>query len=103
MQRKLIRGAVFASKLMMAPVLGSLALVAGAVVVGVGVAALPLYGGMRLYRKYQHIALNRNPYQVNTLEGIGATPHPVSATAHTVRITFIGDNYVDELGHPSAL
>ena len=104
-QRKLIRGAVFASKLMMAPVLGSLALVAGAVVVGVGVAALPLYGGIRLYRKYQHIALNRSPFQVSSLDsGSGVIPHTrdtVSTAAQTVRITFMGDNYVDEIDHPS--
>lgn len=39
---------------MMAPVVGSLVLVAGAVVIGVGVAALPLYGGLRIIRLYRH-------------------------------------------------
>jgi E3 ubiquitin-protein ligase RNF217 len=53
LQRKLIRGAVFGGKLMLVPVLGSLALCAGAVVVVLGVAALPLYGTIKIYRKYK--------------------------------------------------
>jgi E3 ubiquitin-protein ligase RNF217 len=100
-QRKLIRGAVFASKLMMAPVLGSLALVAGAVVVGVGVAALPLYGGMRLYRKYQHVALTRSPFQAGNLDA--PTRDTVSTAAQTVRITFMADNYVDDFENASGM
>lgn len=52
-QRKLIRAAVFGSKVLLAPVIGSLAVAAGAMVLGLGVAALPLYGGIRFYRKYQ--------------------------------------------------
>lgn len=53
LQRKLIRGAVFGSKVMLVPILGSLALCAGAVVVVLGVAALPLYGAIKIYRKYR--------------------------------------------------
>ena len=104
-QRKLIRGAVFASKLMVAPVLGSLALVAGAVVVSVGVAALPLYGGMRLYRKYQHLAGFDHRSDVRPGEEVaqsdqpnGVAPREVATTAaQTLRIAFMSDNYVDEL------
>ncbi|XP_064485385.1 E3 ubiquitin-protein ligase RNF217-like [Ornithodoros turicata] len=51
-QRKVIRGAVFGGKLAAAPLIGLLALCAGVIVVGVGVFAFPLYGGMRLVRKY---------------------------------------------------
>ena len=113
-QRKLIRGAVFGSKLMMAPVLGSLALVAGAVVIGVGVAALPLYGGLKLYRRYQHLmsldktsssASSSVPYDRQSQESssaftrsrsfIGGKLDVVSTGAQTLQITFIGDNYVD--------
>jgi len=54
LQRKLIRGAVFASKLMLVPILGSLAVCAGAVVLVLGVAALPLYGAVKIYRKYRN-------------------------------------------------
>lgn len=36
---------------MAAPILGALALCAGALAVGVGVFALPVYGGLRLYRQ----------------------------------------------------
>ncbi|CAG2114548.1 unnamed protein product, partial [Medioppia subpectinata] len=53
-QRKLIRGAVFGSKLMLVPVLGSLAVCAGAVVLVLGVAALPVYGAVKIYRKYRN-------------------------------------------------
>ncbi|RWS31357.1 uncharacterized protein B4U80_10661, partial [Leptotrombidium deliense] len=52
-QRKIIRGAVFGSKVMLAPVLGSLVACAGILVCGVAVVALPLYGGIRLYRNIQ--------------------------------------------------
>lgn len=51
-QRKVIRGAVFGGKLAAAPLIGLLALCAGVIVVGVGVFAFPLYGGMRLVRRY---------------------------------------------------
>lgn len=63
-QRKLIRAAVFGSKVLLAPVVGSLAVAAGAMVLGVGVAALPLYGGIRFYRKYQSSKFSsREPQQ----------------------------------------
>ncbi|KAI1294192.1 putative E3 ubiquitin-protein ligase [Halotydeus destructor] len=52
-KRKAIRGTVFASKLCLAPILGSLAVCAGALIVSIGVASLPLYGSMRLYKAYQ--------------------------------------------------
>ncbi|RWS06761.1 putative E3 ubiquitin-protein ligase RNF217-like protein [Dinothrombium tinctorium] len=52
-QRKLIRGAVFGTKIMIAPVLGSLVICAGAMIFGVAIAALPLYSGIRLYRFIQ--------------------------------------------------
>ncbi|XP_076361021.1 E3 ubiquitin-protein ligase RNF217-like isoform X1 [Tachypleus tridentatus] len=52
-ERKLVRGAIFGGKLMVAPVLGSFALCAGAVAVSLGVFALPLYGGVKLYQRYQ--------------------------------------------------
>lgn len=97
---------------MMAPVLGSLALVAGAVVIGVGVAALPLYGGLKLYRRYQHLmSLDKNsspsssvPYDrqsqgssafTRSRSFIGGKLDVVSTGAQTLQITFIGDNYVD--------
>ncbi|CAL1295463.1 unnamed protein product [Larinioides sclopetarius] len=52
-QRKVIRGAIFGGKLIAAPVLGALALCAGALAVGISVFALPVYGGIRLYRHYE--------------------------------------------------
>ena len=88
---------------MMAPVLGSLALVAGAVVIGVGVAALPLYGGLRLYRRYQHLmSIDKStgsPYGQSAFTRsrsfIGGKLDVMSAGAQTLQITFIGDNYMD--------
>ncbi|XP_022242418.1 probable E3 ubiquitin-protein ligase RNF217 [Limulus polyphemus] len=52
-ERKLVRGAIFGGKLMVAPVLGSFALCAGAMAVSVGVFALPFYSGVKLYQHYQ--------------------------------------------------
>ncbi|GIX73714.1 probable E3 ubiquitin-protein ligase RNF217 [Caerostris extrusa] len=49
-QRKVIRGAIFGGKLIAAPVIGALALCAGALAVGISLFALPVYGGIRLYR-----------------------------------------------------
>lgn len=95
LQRKLIRGAVFGSKLVIAPVLGSLALFAGAAVIGVGIAALPFYGGVRLYRKYQNISLTGKSANYSTNGGrLRRSKAFVSTGAQTV--SFIGDNYVDE-------
>lgn len=53
-QRKVIRGTIFGSKIIVAPMLGTLALCAGAVAVGLGIFILPLYGGLRLYRRYEN-------------------------------------------------
>lgn len=54
LQRKLIRGTVFGSKLMLLPVLSTVCLCAGAVVLALGIAALPLFGGMRVYRRIRY-------------------------------------------------
>ena len=102
-QRKLIRGAVFTSKLLVAPVLGSLALIAGAVVVGVGAAALPLYGSIRLYRKYQHVVRNQIPAAEASQSVHPSTSNPqnirdvVSTAAQTDHVAFMSDIYVDDL------
>ncbi|XP_015782918.1 probable E3 ubiquitin-protein ligase RNF217 [Tetranychus urticae] len=50
-QRKAIRGAVFASKLFLAPVLGSLIFCAGTLFVSVAVAFLPFYGVVTIYKR----------------------------------------------------
>lgn len=81
---------------MVAPVLGSLALVAGAVVIGVGVAALPLYGGLRLYRKYQHLTASGGGHRDTRVRHRSQGKDVVSTGAQTIQITFIGDHYVDE-------
>ncbi|PRD28308.1 UNVERIFIED_CONTAM: E3 ubiquitin-protein ligase [Trichonephila clavipes] len=49
-QRRAIRGAVFGGKLIAAPVLGAMAICAGALAVAISVVALPVYGGIRLFR-----------------------------------------------------
>ena len=70
LQRKLIRGAVFASKVMLVPILGSLAVCAGAVVVVLGVAALPLYAAIKIYRKYRskkHLKSIRGQTVISTI------------------------------------
>ncbi|XP_074599786.1 E3 ubiquitin-protein ligase RNF217-like isoform X2 [Brevipalpus obovatus] len=51
-QRKAIRGAVFASKLILMPIIGSLVIGAGAMFVSVALAFLPFYGGVTIYKKY---------------------------------------------------
>jgi len=79
---------------MVAPVLGSLALVAGAVVIGVGVAALPLYGGLRLYRKYQHLTASGGGHRDTRVRHRSQGKDVISTG--TVQITFIGDHYVDD-------
>uniref|UniRef100_A0A2L2YRV2 RBR-type E3 ubiquitin transferase n=1 Tax=Parasteatoda tepidariorum TaxID=114398 RepID=A0A2L2YRV2_PARTP len=50
LQRKMIRGALFGGKVIAAPVLGTLAFCAGALAVGISLFALPVYGGVCLYR-----------------------------------------------------
>lgn len=59
LQRKLIRGAVFGGKLMVAPVLGTLGACAGAIALGFGIFILPVYGGVRLY---QRLGTNKHPH-----------------------------------------
>lgn len=98
-QRKLIRGAVFGSKLVIAPVLGSLVLLAGAAAISVGIAALPFYGGVRLYRKYQNVSngkISGNGKNGNSNGRNNRRKGFVSTGAQTVHVSFIGDNYVDE-------
>lgn len=89
-QRKFVRGAVFGSKVALAPVLGSVAVFAGVLIVGVGVAALPLYGGVRLYRNYQ-----RKRYFKVTLNGSdceGQKAAQTSGAAQTLQITYFSED-----------
>ncbi|GAB6027524.1 hypothetical protein CHUAL_001772 [Chamberlinius hualienensis] len=51
-QRKLVRGAVFGGKLMVAPLLGTLGACAGVIALGFGIFILPVYGSVRLYQKF---------------------------------------------------
>lgn len=54
LQRKLIRGSVLGGKLVALPVLTTVGLCVGAVVLAVGVTALPLFGGIHVYRRLKH-------------------------------------------------
>lgn len=58
LQRKFVRGTIFGGKLIIFPVLSALGLGAGAVVLVLGVAALPLVGGVRVYRRVRHATSN---------------------------------------------
>ncbi|XP_054708648.1 E3 ubiquitin-protein ligase arih1l-like [Uloborus diversus] len=70
-QRKVIRGAIFGGKLIAAPVLGALALCAGALAVGISLFALPVYGGVRLYRhcegRQATKAVRRHPHHIHNV------------------------------------
>lgn len=89
-QRKLIRGAVFGSKVLLAPVIGSLAVAAGAMVLGVGVAALPLYGGIRFYRKYQSQKFTASHLPASSKSFLTSKDVAVQTTVTTV--TYFDEN-----------
>lgn len=89
-QRKLIRAAVFGSKVLLAPVVASLAVAAGAMVLGVGVAALPLYGGIRFYRKYQSQKFNAHAPQGQDKSFTASKDVGVQTTVTT--ITYFDEN-----------
>lgn len=63
-KRKFIRGTVFASKLLLVPLVGSVALCAGSAVVAIGIVALPFYAGLKIYRKYQDRRLIKGTHQI---------------------------------------
>lgn len=111
-QRKLIRGAVFGTKLFIAPIIGSVALFTGIAIIGIGITALPFYGGVQLYRKIHSINLldskdvnNNNNNNNNTNRysminsSVGQSKGFVSTAAQTIHVSFIDDNYVDEFYH----
>ena len=113
-QRKLIRGAVFGTKLFIAPIIGSVALFTGIAIIGIGITALPVYGGVQLYRKIHSINLldkkdvNNNGRSGNNRysminSALGQNKGSVSTAAQTITISFIDDNYVDEFYHEGTL
>jgi len=70
-KRKMIRGSILGGKLLVAPVVGSLALVAGVVVLGLGCIALPVYGTYRLVKfakKRKNRERNLTPATINDIE-----------------------------------
>lgn len=58
-QRRFIRGTVLGGKLVALPVLTTVGLCVGAVVLAVGVTALPLFGGIQIYRYLWNNSHNR--------------------------------------------
>lgn len=91
-QRKLIRAAVFGSKVLLAPIVGSLAIAAGAMVLGVGVAALPLYGGIRFYRKYQSQKFNAQGPQHRDSKSFNSMSKDVGVQTSVTRVTYFDEN-----------
>lgn len=65
LQRKIIRGTVFSGKLMLLPVLSMVCLCAGAIVLTMGIAALPLFGGVRVYRRLARTGSISNRHRMN--------------------------------------
>ena len=58
-QRRLVRGTLFASRLVLIPPAAALAATAGVILLGVGIAALPLYGGVKVYRRMLRLQRRR--------------------------------------------
>ncbi|XP_077990328.1 E3 ubiquitin-protein ligase RNF217-like [Glandiceps talaboti] len=52
-QRRMVRGAVLGGKILAAPVLATLAVGAGGLLIAVGTVALPVYGSYKLHKKIQ--------------------------------------------------
>ena len=94
---------------MAAPVLGSLALAVGAAIVTVGVAALPLYGGLRMYRKYQnrkYLKSSGNGSNLN-IDTASTSSNSISKVSTAVQTYFDADGLLilddDQIDHNNDL
>lgn len=91
LQRKIIRGTVFSGKLMLLPVLSMVCLCAGAIVLTMGIAALPLFGGVRVYRRLARTGSISNRHRMNgrlfhngSMEIVPPTTNTSTINAHNI-------------------